>query len=270
MPTNLAHDPLSRSATIVMPVRNGQPWIAAAVESVLAQDGIAVDLIVLDGGSTDGTREWLQTQTDSRIRIVLEPDRGQSDAIARGLDSAAGAVLGWLNADDLLEPGALAAVVEAFDGRPGAALVSGVCRTIDPGGNATGRIDLPPDASLQGLLHSLANLPQPATFFRASAYRQTAGIDIELEYAMDVDLWLKLARVGEIVFLRDRVLASFRMHGASKSARGATDQVREDLKVRLRQGLPIWSRTAITLLRWSYLRPIARAARRYLPAGGGT
>jgi glycosyltransferase involved in cell wall biosynthesis len=247
-------DPAGR-ISIVVPVLNGMPWIADAVASVTSQT-VAAELIILDGGSTDGTVAWLAAHAPASARVVTGRDRGQADAIAKGLAMASGRILGWLNADDLLEPGALATVLAAFANHPEAPAVSGACVTIDEGGTITGRIDPPPDGSLEGLLGHPRNLAQPATFFTAEAYRQTIGLDLRLEYAMDVDLWLKLARLGSVVLLRDQVLARFRTHGSAKSSRAATAMVREDLRVRWRHGMPILGRASRTLMRRAYLRPL--------------
>ncbi len=268
MGPTLAQPQGGHTVSIVMPVLNGLTWIPAAIASVLDQEVADVELIVLDGGSTDGTREWLERQAPGKVRVVLGRDRGQGDAIAKGLEMAQGPILGWLNADDMLQPGALGTVVAAFAEHPDAALVSGACWVIDGQDRVMGRIDPPPDGSLRGLLSHARNLAQPATFFSAAAYRRTAGIDTRLRYAMDVDLWLKLSRVGEVVLLPDQVLASFRIHAASKSAQEDPTQVREDLKVRLRQGMPLLSSASLTLMRWAYLRPIARSLRRLLRRPG--
>jgi glycosyltransferase involved in cell wall biosynthesis len=265
MQPSLTEQDQPRSVSIVMPVLNGMPWIADAVASVMGQEGVEVELIVLDGGSTDGTREWLADAALREARVILAPDLGQSDAISKGLAVAGGAVLGWLNADDLLEPGALATVLAAFASHPGAPAVSGACSTIDEDGMVTGRIDPPPDGSLVGLLGYPRNLAQPATFFTADAYRRTTGLDPRLHYAMDVDLWLKLARLGPFVLLPDRVLARFRIHGSAKSSRAATAMIREDLRVRRRHGMPVLGRASLTLMRWAYLRPLKLRLGRIVP-----
>lgn len=261
MPRTLDEAHSSCSVSIVMPVLNGMRWIPEAIASVVGQKDVDIELIILDGGSTDGTREWLAVSAPTGVRVVLDPDRGQSDAIAKGLAAAKGSLLGWLNADDLLEPGALAAAYETIASHPESSMVSGACLVIDEHGRVTGRIETPPDGSLSGLLRHPRNLAQPATFFSAEAFRKTSGLDLGLRYAMDVDLWLKLARIGPAVLLPNRALARFRVHGAAKSTLAATAMVREDLRVRLRHGMPFFSRAFLTLICWSYLRPVARAFR---------
>jgi glycosyltransferase involved in cell wall biosynthesis len=245
--------------SIVMPVLNGIQWLPAAVESVRSQDA-RVELIVCDGGSRDGSREWLERHADDRTQLVFEPDAGQSDAIARGFSRARGDVWGWLNADDVLLPGALEAACAAFLAHPAAPLVTGQCQLVDEDGVVTGRIPMPPDASRPTLLHHPTNLPQPATLFRAAAYREVGGLDLQLHYAMDVDLWLKLTRLGDGVIL-DETLAQFRIHAAAKTARAADAMLREDLRVRLRHGLSPQSRTAVLLGRAAYIGPLKRRVR---------
>lgn len=244
--------------SIVTPVFNGMPWLPEAIRSVLGQGNVGVELIVLDGGSTDGSREWLEANVGSDAILVFEPDAGQTDALARGLARATGEYLGWLNADDLLEPGALARVADAFASAPKSSIVSGCCLQIAAGGDIVGVITPPPSPTLDGLLTHPHNLAQPATFFRAEIYRRSAGMDRSLALAMDVDLWLKLARLGEIVIVRDQVLARFRIHDASKTVSGATASVREDLRVRRRHGMKLRSRAGWVLLKRAYLRPLKR------------
>jgi glycosyltransferase involved in cell wall biosynthesis len=173
------------------------PWLPAAIGSVIDQrQDVDVELIVLDGGSTDGSREWLSQQVRTVATLVFEPDSGQTDALMRGLRMASGEYLGWLNSDDLIEPGALRSVADALDAAPDASAVSGCCLQLDEGGALIGLIPTPPSGSLDGLLRYPNNLAQPATFFRAEAYRRCGGLDAAWSLAMDVDLWMKLARVG--------------------------------------------------------------------------
>ena len=258
--------------TVVTPVFNGMPWLPDAVASVAAQrSDVELEHLVLDGGSTDGSREWLATHaTELRFTLVAEPDRGQTDALAKGFDRATGEILGWLNADDLYEPGALAAARDAFAAGPDAVIVSGGCLLIDPASAVTGAIPMPPVSTFSELLRYPTNLPQPATLFRAEAYRAIGGLDRSYDMAMDVDLWLRLARRGSIVTLPDRTLARFRLHPDAKSVAGITAAIREDLRARRRQGLPPWSGAARYLMYHGYWRPFAAAVRARLARQGSS
>lgn len=245
--------------TIVTPVLNGMPWLPEAVRSIVAQGrDVDVEHIVLDGGSTDGSREWLEANAAPGTILVFERDTGQTDALIRGFARASGEILSWLNADDTLEPGALARVAEAFDSNPEAVLVAGACLHIDSAGAVIGAIPTPPSSTLEGLLAHPYNIAQPSSFVRAGAYRAVGGLDPTLRMAMDVDLWMKLARIGRVVLLPGDVLSRFRIHGGAKSVAGASRAVREDLRVRRRYGMAVPSRTWWTLFKQAYLRPVKR------------
>lgn len=248
--------------TIVTPVRNGMPWLPECVASVAGQTGVEVEHIILDPGSTDGTREWLEANADgARTRLIFEPDEGQTSALRRGFAEATGDVFGWLNADDALEPGALAVAGAALAGDPGALAVTGRCVLVDADGRATGEIPLVADTSPRGLLRSPTNLAQPATFFRRRAYQAVGGLNPSLDLAMDVDLWLRIAARGRIL-REDRVLARFRIHPDAKSVARLPAAIRQDLAIRLRHGMPPWSRAARHLLRYGVLGPARDAVLR--------
>ena len=249
--------PLVLRFTIVTPVRNAMPWLAETMESVARQTpDVEVEHIVLDGGSTDGSREWLSDHAGKHVTLRFEPDEGQTDALIKGFDGAAGDVFGWLNADDLLEPGALRRVAAEFEARPDATLVSGSALLIGPTGAIVGAIPTPPAGNLKELLAYPYNLAQPSTFFRATSYRSAGGLDRRFDLAMDVDLWMRLAALGPIATLPDAVLSRFRIHPSAKSVTRATAAVREDLGIRRRHGMPLKSRAGLTLLDAAYVRPI--------------
>lgn len=247
--------------SIVTPVLNGMPWLPEAVESVARQrPDVEVEHLIRDGGSTDGSREWLTTHEDLGFRAAFERDGGQTDALVAGFAAASGDVFGWLNADDLLEPGALRRVAEAFEANPDAVIVSGGCLHIGPDGAVMGPIPIPPYPEFDRLLRHPTNLAQPATFFRAEAYRQAGGLDRRFNLAMDVDLWFRLASTGRVVLLEDAVLARFRLHPNAKSVRAAAAACREDLRIRRRYGMPWLSPAGRSLLKhWLFLIPWWRA-----------
>lgn len=265
---NRAYSTAPMRFTLITPVLNGMPWLPECVGSVASQRGdVEIEHIVLDPGSTDGSREWLEANTDpADTRLIFEQDAGQTSALRRGFEEGTGDVFGWLNADDLLERGALAAASAALEADPEAVAVTGRCVLLDPSGEATGEIPLLEDTSVRGILSSPTNLAQPATFFRRRAYETVGGLDPSLDLAMDVDLWLKLAALGRII-RTDAVLARFRIHPDAKTVAGLAAAMRQDLALRLRRGMRPWSPAGRHLLRYGVLAPARDAVLRRLGMG---
>jgi glycosyltransferase involved in cell wall biosynthesis len=243
--------------TVVTPVFNGMPWLPESIGSVARQRGdVEVEHLVYDGGSTDGSAEWLREHTSLGYEATICPDGGQTDALAKGFARATGEIFTWLNADDILEPGALRRVVDVFMANPELVMVTASCLRIDSQGAVIGAIPVPQLATLDGLL-TLPDVPaQPATFFSAEAYRRAGGLDRRYDFAMDLDLWLRLARMGPIHALPTEVLARFRVHPNAKSTAQEGATAREDLRIRRRYGGSIRSRAAVVMIRIGYVRPV--------------
>lgn len=253
--------------SIVTPVFNGMPWLPECVASVAAQRSeVNVEHLVLDGGSTDGSREWLRDHAELGYAAVFEPDEGQTDALIKGLDQATGDVFGWLNADDALESGALARVAAEFERAPELVLVGGCCVVVDEQGDYRELIGTPRSSNFRGLVSHIDNPPQPATFFRADAYRRAGGLDRQYDLAMDVDLWLRLAQQGPIAFLPRTILARYRIHDDAKSVKAQGRAIRQDLSIRRRHGLPLRSEAAAQELYRIYVALPLRSLRRGLRA----
>lgn len=229
-------DPAARagggpSFSIVTPCLNAVKTLEATLESVGAQDYPLVEHIVVDGGSTDGTLEILRRHPD--VRWVSEPDEGLSDAVNKGIAMATGDVIGWLNADDVYRPGALAAVAKAFEDQPSAEWAFGRCGIIDAGGDeirsgvtAYKNFFLKRYSFGLHLTHNFVSAP--ATFVKRSAFDQVGLFDKRFKYSMDYDVWLRLGRRGRPVFI-DAELASFRMAEGSLSMSGFETQFVEHL-----------------------------------------
>jgi glycosyltransferase involved in cell wall biosynthesis len=213
--------------SVVTPSFNQCGFLARMAESVLSQRGdFDLEWIIVDGGSTDGSVEFLRGIPDPRVLVTSEPDRGQSHAINKGLALAGGDVIAWLNADDLYPPGALAAVAKAFSAHPDAGWLVGRYEIID----AHDRPIRPGVVrykerrlrrySYRALLRENF-LPQPAVFWRRSFGIEVGPLDESLHWTMDYDLWLRMGRRCDPLVV-DRLLARFRLHETSKS--GAFDR----------------------------------------------
>jgi glycosyltransferase involved in cell wall biosynthesis len=196
--------------SILTPAYNQARFLPANLASVRAQGD--VEHIVVDGGSSDGSRELLEK---SEVRWLSERDRGQADAVNKALKMATGEILGWLNSDDVYRPGAVARAVALLDADPSLDMVYGHCDKIDAEGNVIGRVDAC-DVDLEALL-GRATIPQPSAFLRRAAMEKAGGVDVGYRYAMDYDLWLRLALAGAKWRAVDETWAQFRIHSQSKT-----------------------------------------------------
>lgn len=216
--------------TIVTPCLNSAATLAQALESVRAEElGEAIEHIVVDGGSVDGTLELLAAAP--RISWQSEPDDGLSDAMNKGVSRARGQFIGWLNADDFYLPGALGRVHEALIKQPDALWLTGPCLIVDEHGREIRRaVTRYKRFFLRH--HGLGSLlvqnyiAAPSTFVRRETLLEHGGFDQRFRYSMDYDLWLKLARRAPPLVL-DTPLAAFRMAGGSLSMTGFEHQFRE-------------------------------------------
>ena len=235
-------DPLPL-VTLITPCCNGMPYLRAAIDSVLGQDYPHIEYLVMDGGSTDGTLELLAAYGD-RVRWLSEADAGQADALARGFEQTSGTVLGWLNADDVLKPGAVRTAVAALQAHPHAVLVYGNADFIDAQDHTIGPCTVVEPYSRHRLLHYGDYIVQPAALFNRQAYAAVGGLDRSLHWAMDWDLWLRLARHGEVISVPEN-LASYRWLGSNKTAEGGLARLKEVEAVARRygcKGLPAYFR----------------------------
>ena len=227
---SMASDPLF---SIVMPSFQQGGFLEEAVRSVLNQQGVNVELLVMDPGSTDGSRELLlalKQEYGDRLNLYFDSDSGQSDAVNRGMALAAGNILGWLNSDDRLRPGALAKVINRLNSSQPRWLY-GRAGMIDKEGNAHANV-IVRYKNWRGRRFSRLKLltenfiPQMAVFWNRAMWERAGGLDFDRHLDMDYDLWLRFAQVDDPLVLRD-VLADFRIHGAAKGSRQAGSQLED-------------------------------------------
>jgi glycosyltransferase involved in cell wall biosynthesis len=168
-------------------------FIGATLQSVFDQNYQALEYLVIDGGSTDGSVDVIRRYADRLTYWVSEPDAGQTDALAKGFARSTGEVMGWLCSDDLLLPGALDIVGKYFADRPEVDFVYGDALWIDAKGQALRpKREMPWNRTVFLFDHNY--LAQPSAFWRRRLFDAVGGLQTSWKLAMDADLWLRFAR----------------------------------------------------------------------------
>jgi hypothetical protein len=205
--------------SIVTPVLNAARFLKEAIESVLSQDYAFVEYIVVDGGSTDGTLEILDSYR-GRLEYISGKDGGPSDAVHRGFTRARGDILAWLNADDIYLPGAVRLALDLLTAHPNVDVVYGDAYWIDEDGGRIGRY--PTRQFDARLLERECFICQPAAFFRAAAYRDCC-LNPQVMLPFDYDLWIRMAKRGYHFTALAHSLACSRLHPGALTIRRRKD-----------------------------------------------
>ena len=187
--------------SIVTPSYNQGSYLEETILSVLEQGYPALEFFIFDGGSTDGSLDIIQKHQDQLTFWESKPDRGQSHAINKGFRMASGEIVAWLNSDDLLAPGALKVVAQAWQQNPGVGLITGQTEIIDQAGKPTGNIFGSEPNVINSLLSSENPVSQPSTFFSTSALKEVGFLDETLHMSMDWDLWLRIGARFPMLFI---------------------------------------------------------------------
>jgi len=201
--------------SIVMASYNQSAYIKEAIESVLSQSYDNKEIIVIDGGSTDGSTEIIRAYQDRLAYWVSEPDSGQSAAFNKGFRVATGDLLTWVNTDDVLLPGALAAVAEIWRRKGEAEWIAGNCVWGDPEGciiRCTRGTGWWPILAKVGLV----NVSAPSSFFTKRLLDSVGGMDEDCHYMMDTELWRRFARAGAKYTRVNRYMWMLRLHPEAK------------------------------------------------------
>ncbi|MBS1914132.1 MAG: glycosyltransferase [Bacteroidetes bacterium] len=226
--------------TIVTPSFNQARFIEETIRSVILQGYPRLEYHVIDGGSTDGSVEIIRKYERWITSWVSERDSGQSDAINKGFRRAAGEIIAWLNSDDVYHRNALATIAQAFAADTACGLVYGACDITNEDGSLYRRYPSR-DFDLKILVNAWNFIPQPAAFFRRSAYAAVGEVDENLHYTMDRDLWIRLGLRFPVRFI-DHPVANLRYYDDCKTATISRKGRRERLVICRRYGGNIFSR----------------------------
>jgi glycosyltransferase involved in cell wall biosynthesis len=257
------------SIAVVTPSLNQGSYIGQAVQSVIGQGYGRLQYVVQDGGSSDGTLQILRQLSGHGVRVHVEPDQGQADAINRGFARTDGEVMGWLNSDDMLAPGALHRVGQIFRDDASVDVVYGNRLIVDGAGLEVGRWILP--GHDEQLLRFVDYVPQETMFWRRRLWERVGGcLNAELQFALDWDLILRFVQANAVIRHVPELFGVFRVHQSQKTqARLRTSGLREMRWVKERYGglqIPAGRRLGIHL---RFLWQHRALERRFDGAGSG-
>lgn len=230
----MADAPRRCDVSVLVPSFNSGPHLLHAIDSALAQRDVELEVLVQDGGSTDGSLDMLAAIADPRLTWFSEPDDGQSDALNRALRRASGQFVMWLNADDLLRPGAAAALLAAAR-RSDLSIVHGNYAIVDAQGDVIKPYTSAPLDRARLLRHG-TYVFSGALLIERRLLLELGAFDARLHYAMDYDLLLRLARANARAGNIPDFVAGFRRQPLSKSESVWVPFVREHLRVSRRHG----------------------------------
>lgn len=267
-------DGLPRISVVVPSFEQGA-YLESAIRSVLLQGYPDLELMVVDGASSDTSAGVIEHYRQHLTWAPIEPDRGQAHAINKGFARATGSVLGWLNADDILLPGSLRSIGRAFARRPHLDAVAGLRRELASDGNL-GECFVRDRPSARHLRRYCC-LAQETVYFSHRVYQRLGGLEESRDFALDYEYWLRMIAYGFRFTLLPAYLGAMRDHPATKRATRDGDR-RDDLRVlaaRYRLGIneeDAWLRggldhtVRLALLEDLCRSPLARSPRLMLEA----
>jgi hypothetical protein len=201
--------------SIVTPSYQQGRFLEWTLRSVLEQNYPKLEYVVMDGGSTDETRDILSRYAGRLTHVESSPDGGQADAVARGFERTTGEIMAYLNSDDVLAPGALDFVARFFAAHPKVDAVYSHRVFLDENNIVTRYWILPPHHSW--MMRRWDFIPQETCFWRRRIYRDAGGINTSYRFALDYDLFARFMQRGRMERV-DRFLGAFREHASSKTA----------------------------------------------------
>ncbi|MFT4661272.1 MAG: glycosyltransferase involved in cell wall biosynthesis [Patiriisocius sp.] len=215
---------MNKKISIITPTLNQGSFIEECILSVLNQNYDNLEFIVIDGGSDDGTLNILEKYKKHFSYYISEPDKGQSDAINKGLKLATGEIINWLNSDDYLEPGSLQMINSAFQDNS-VNIFSGRSNIIRDGHVTKHSSGL--DVYENNLAKTIAwaRIDQPETYWRKTVIDEIGSLNNVLHYIMDRDWWVKYLFKYDLegILQSDKIITNFRLHEDSKTVSSTDD-----------------------------------------------
>ena len=224
--------------SIVTPSFNQGQFLEETIRSVLLQGYPNIEYIIIDGGSSDNSTEIIKKYEPWLTYWISEPDKGQAHAINKGLSHATGKIFGWLNSDDYFHRSALRSLIELRQNNPGSIAWVGACQDIDIYGRP-----LRWRSPRVGNKKQFANwsrdawIAQPSCLFDAKAFFDVGKLDEQLDFVLDVDLWMRLAEYGNFAS-KNKIISYERMYSKTKTRKNIPMQQAEHILINFKLGQP--------------------------------
>ncbi len=240
--------------SIVTPSFNQARYLETTIQSVLSQDYPLIEYIVVDAASTDGSVEIIKKhaktlESDSSLALrtlseiqkqasglqghsidwwISEKDKGQAEAINKGLARAKGEIIAWLNSDDYYLPNAISSVVKVFEENPDVVMVYSDMLAVDEQGQTINVLKYR-QLTLEDLL-CFQIIGQPAVFFHREAFEKAGGLDTTFHFMLDHHLWIRIAQQGRILHV-NQTWSTARFHAEAKNRAKAAQFGREAFRI---------------------------------------
>jgi glycosyltransferase involved in cell wall biosynthesis len=241
--------------SVITPSYNQAEFLERTILSVINQDYPNIEYIIIDGGSTDGSLDIIRKYENRLAWWVSEKDNGQSHAINKGLSRCTGDIVNWLNSDDLLMPSAIRILVEYFHKYPEIKMFYGDRLVIGSNDQVIEARELP--SFKRSIARIAGKIPQETAFFSRELLQKTGGLNENLHYTMDVDLWYRFLKYTDFYHI-PFILGSYRTHESSKSFQVfGKERKTEDAKNEINRLLALYKK------RWRSVRFLKKLAAKY-------
>lgn len=233
--------------TVVTPSYNQAAFLERTIRSVLDQGYQNLEYIIIDGGSTDGSVDIIRRYADRLAFWVSEPDRGQTDAINKGLRRATGEWVAWQNSDDIYYPGAFHDLAAAAAKHPQAGLIIGDMMLIDEHDHPLRDIRYVKPSYRASLAEGML-LANQASFWRRRIQAEIGLLDESMNYAFDYEWFLRLTEHCQGAHV-NRIWGALRRHGETKTSNYAPRFAEEQARILAGREMPRWNRRLYMLRR---------------------
>ena len=218
--------------SVVIPSFNQATFIEGTLRSVIDQNYSNLELIVIDGGSTDGSIEIIRKYEKYITYWVSEPDGGQTKGLIKGFNRSTGNIQCWINSDDLLEKGTLARVADYFESYPNIDAVFGNSLWINEADQPLReQREIPFNRFIW--MYTYNYIPGMSMFWRKEIYDKVGGLNPDFDLSMDADLWIRFAEVGRIAHVGE-IWSRMRFYPEQKNRRLRDKSYVEGLRIRAR------------------------------------